>query len=47
MFGLRDMFVTEHLAEIIKDERVQSMYPDISQLVHEMFALLFYGMLSR
>ena len=41
------MFVMEHLAEIIKDERVQSMYPDMSQLVHEMFALLFYGMLSR
>jgi AcrR family transcriptional regulator len=41
------MFVMEHLVEIIQDERVQSMYPDISQLVHEMFALLFYGMLSR
>jgi len=41
------MFVMEHLAEIIQDERVQSMYPDMSQLVHEMFALLFYGMLSR
>ncbi len=41
------MFVMEYLAGIIKDERVQSMYPDMSQLVHEMFALLFYGMLSR
>lgn len=41
------MFVMEYLAEIIQDERVQSMYPDMSQLVHEMFALLFYGMLSR
>ena len=41
------MFVMEHLAEIIQDERVQSMYPDMSQLEHEMFALLFYGMLSR
>ena len=41
------MFVMEHLAEIIQDERVQSMYPDMSLLVHEMFALLFYGMLSR
>jgi AcrR family transcriptional regulator len=41
------MFVMEHLTEIIQNERVQSMYPDMSQLVHEMFALLFYGMLSR
>ena len=41
------MFVMEHLTEIIKDERVQSMYPDMSQLVHEMFALIFYGVLSR
>ena len=41
------MFVMEHVPEIIKDERVQSMYPDMSQLVHDMFALLFYGMLSR
>ncbi len=41
------MFVMEYLLEIIRNERVQSMYPDMSQLVHEMFGLLFYGMLSR
>ena len=41
------MFMMENSLEIVRDERVQSMYPDISQLVHEMFALLFYGILSR
>ena len=41
------MFMMEYCMEVMRDERVQSMYPDMSQLVHEMFALLFYGMLSR
>ena len=41
------MFVMEYSLEIIRDERVQSMYPDMKELVHEIFALLFYGILSR
>jgi AcrR family transcriptional regulator len=41
------MFMMEYSLEIVRDERIQGMYPDISQLIHEMFALLFYGMLSR
>ena len=41
------MFMMEYSLEIVRDERVQSMYPDMSELVREIFALLFYGILSR
>ena len=41
------MFMMEYSLEILRDERVQSMYPDMSELVREIFALLFYGILSR
>ncbi len=41
------MFMMEYSLEIVRDERVQSVYPDMSELVREIFALLFYGILSR
>lgn len=41
------MYAIEYVGEMMQNEGVQSMYPDMSELVHEVFALLFYGILSR
>lgn len=41
------MFIFDCFREIILDEKIRDLYPDKSQIINEMFNLLFYGIINR